>query len=342
MKRIGYIGNFGVSFSTESHIAATLEEMGNKVTRLQENQVTAEEVQRRLGEFEMILWTKTGDWFKGDAMEMLRLARGRGIPTVGFHLDLFAPIARNGEAATPPWGRMDYVFTADGGSDEFWKRLGIRHVWSPPGVYGAECYMANVPIRRDVLFVGQYRYHPEWKYRPELIDWLKGTYGERFHHFGHSHETTVRGHDLNRLYASSKVVVGDSLCLNFDHPYYWSDRVPETLGRGGFLIMPEIEGLRDWFTEDELVTYRFGDFDGLKEKIDYYLTHDKEREKIRKAGHEAVKRHSTYHHRMEAMLWMVFGAPEGAINVTTWEDSSKGFDRYLMRDGRQVQLRGHY
>jgi spore maturation protein CgeB len=63
----------------------------------------------------------------------------------------------------------------------------------------------------------------------------------------------------------------------------------EALGRGGFLIFPHIEGIRSHYTENELVTYEYGNFTELKQKIDYYIEHDEERELIRKAGHERTK-----------------------------------------------------
>lgn len=43
--------------------------------------------------------------------------------------------------------------------------------------------------------------------------------------------------------------------------YYWSDRIPETLGRGGFLIHPYVDGLGRQFNlleHDEPVTYDAG------------------------------------------------------------------------------------
>jgi hypothetical protein len=307
---IAYVGNFGPPHSTENHVAATLEAMGHTVSRMQEvgpYALRAEDVTARLHTADLLLWTRTPPGLKGDAPRMLRTAARMGIPSVALHLDLYAGLARGVDVAKEPWWTCQYVFTADGGSEAFWQEHGIRHHWLPPAVFGPEAYMAEPNGRRyDVIFTGQRDYHPEWKYRPQLVDWLASTYGARFRRFPMPGEHAVRGHDLNVLYASTKVVVGDSLCLGFTHPRYWSDRLPETLGRGGFLIMPEIEGLRDFYAPDELVTYTFGDFAGLREKIDYYLTHDDEREAIRRAGHEATKRHSTYTHRMEAMLKTVF------------------------------------
>jgi spore maturation protein CgeB len=105
------------------------------------------------------------------------------------------------------------------------------------------------------------------------------------------------------LYASTKIVVGDTLCPNFSYPDYWSDRVYETLGRGGFIIHPYISGMEKEFTDKEhLVFYEYKNFKQLKELIDYYLEHDEEREKIRVSGHNLVKEKYTYKNRWEQIL----------------------------------------
>ena len=158
----------------------------------------------------------------------------------------------------------------------------------------------------DVIFVGSRGYHPEWSYRPKLIDWLRATYGERFKHFGGDGLGVVREEKLNQLYADSKVAVGDSLCINFDYPYYWSDRVYETLGRGGFMIHPYIQGMGDHFENGKhLVFYDFNNFEQLKGLIDYYLEHPEEREAIRLAGHEHVKANHTYKNRWQHIIEVV-------------------------------------
>jgi spore maturation protein CgeB len=91
--------------------------------------------------------------------------------------------------------------------------------------------------------------------------------------------------------------------LNFDYPYYMSDRIFETTGRAGFIIHPYVKGIEDLFEIDkEIVTYEFENFAELRRKIDYYLVHDDEREAIRKAGHERTKRDHTYLKRWETIL----------------------------------------
>jgi hypothetical protein len=90
--------------------------------------------------------------------------------------------------------------------------------------------------RCDVGFVGAKDYHAEYPFRRELVDWLEKQYVGRFRHI-----TDLRGHGLNDFYASCSVVVGD--CIFAGVPRYWSDRVPETVGRHGFLVHPKVEGL---------------------------------------------------------------------------------------------------
>lgn len=303
--KVLYIGNFKPWWSTETHVAASLEDLGHSVIRLQEDEVQAPDVVRHANEdgADFLLWTRT--WaMRGDATTMLSAIK---IPTVAYHLDLYAGLERSKGVATEPWWRCTHVITADGGSDAFWREHGINHHWLPPAVYAKECYLAgpDEKFAADVVFVGSYGYHKEWSYRPLLIDNLRKRYGDRFKLWG-SHGEVVRGQRLNILYASAKVVVGDSCCLGFNHPTYWSDRVPETLGRGGFLIHPEIPGLeRDFVYGEHFASYQFNDFDGLYRQIDYYLDHPDERDRIRRAGHEHVKAAHTYAHRMQSVIELV-------------------------------------
>lgn len=308
-RRILYIGNFSVSHSTETHVAKSLESLGHVVTRCQENALSAEQITELLPGHSLLLWTRTGEWLKGDSARMLRRAKELGIPSASFHLDLYSPLPRSADIDVSPWWKCEYVFTADGGSDDFWKRHSVNHYWLPPAVFDQEAYIVpDVPLTTDVLFCGSTNYHPEWPYRKQLVSWLRETYGDRFRHVGPGGEPSRRGHDLNVLYAGTKVIVGDSLCPHFIHPNYWSDRVPETLGRGGFLIHPWVQGLEAWFRGGmDLAYYQYRDFAGLKEQIDFYLEFDELREKIRRHGHETVKAHSTYVHRMQALLETIFG-----------------------------------
>jgi len=65
----------------------------------------------------------------------------------------------------------------------------------------------------------------------------------------------VRGEALNQIYANAKIVVGDTLNLDFKYPWYSSDRLFEVTGRGGFMIYPDIEGLDTFFERDKEIVF---------------------------------------------------------------------------------------
>jgi Glycosyl transferases group 1 len=283
------------------------------VIRLQEPRCTAEHIREQALAADMFVWVHTHGWQTPGITEALTDIRAAGVPVVAYHLDLYLGLRRWAEYESDPYMRLvDHWFTVDRlMADWLNANTTVRGHYLPAAVFGPECYLAPAdhPAGNDVIFVGSRGYHPEWPYRPQLIDWLRTTYGPRFTHVGGDGDTgTIRGDELNRLYANSKVVVGDTLCLGFRYPDYWSDRVYETLGRGGMLIHPHVPGMERTFTDGEhLAFYPYGDFAALKALIDHYLDHDAERERIRRAGHDLVRLGHTYTHRWQTIVDTVFG-----------------------------------
>ena len=95
--------------------------------------------------------------------------------------------------------------------------------------------------------------------------------------------------------------MGDS--VNF--PHYWTNRIYETLGRGGFLIWPEIEGFDAYKPYEHFIPYKMNDWKGLKEKIDYFLKKPEEREKISKSALNYTKKYHTLIQRSEELIKIV-------------------------------------
>lgn len=301
---IYYLGNFLPEWSTENHIAKTLRSMKHEVVELQENFIQPEHLAERLRHEEIDLFLVTRTWGQTLKNDHLSILEVRNIPSASFHLDLYVGLKRDGGLGSDPFWQTNFVFTPDGDpkSQRYFREHGINHYYLRPGVYEDECFMFDVEKSKDLVFVGSYSYHPEWRYRNKLIDWLKNNYSEQFELWGSEGMGHVRGEELNRLYSTTKVVVGDSLHLP-NHDYYWSDRVYETLGRGGFLIHPYIKGLGEEFTDKEhLVFYEYGNFDQLKNLINYYLAEHEERDDIRRKGHKLVKEKYTYTQRMKELL----------------------------------------
>lgn len=311
--RIGYLGNFEPTHSTENHVAQALRNIGHEVIQFQENNNddwVAARVKMHARRYDMLLWTRTG-WDPPIPhhlkIELLDESKTQNIPVVGFHLDRWFGLNREGEVKKDMFFKSTIVFTADGhpAHQDRFEKFGVNHVWMPPGVSLKECQRRpkiQQRFKHDVVFCGStMSYHNEWNYRLQLAKWLENTYGDRLGIYPKD-KPALRGQPLVDLYGSAKVMVGDS-CLNGGITNYWSDRIPETLGRGGFLIHPYVEGIEDHFEDGtHLVTYELGNFDELREKIDYYVEHDDERNAIAAAGKAHVMEHHTYERRMEQVI----------------------------------------
>ena len=333
--RIVLIGNHQVPYSTEADWAWTYEDMGHEVFRHQENISTTEAIWEDAQKSDLVHYTHTHGWNTPGQMpieDVLSRCKQAKIPTIGVHLDYWRGLAREEDVATHPWWDCDYIFTADGGSNDWYREKGINHFYLPAGICKRDCFVGehNPKYECDVAFVGSYGYHPEWPYRRRLIDWLQDTYGDRFRRFAGDVDPpgTVRGKELNDLYATAKVVVGDTLCLGFNHPNYFSDRLFETTGRAGALIFPDIPGLDQCFAyrnfmfenkgrQQELQTYQFDNFSnvgtGLKAAIEFSLAHPDIADKIKMAGFERTKQDHTYNNRAEQVFAQL--KADGVLNV---------------------------
>lgn len=85
-------------------------------------------------------------------------------------------------------------------------------------------------------------------------------------------------------------------------------RIMDILGAGGFVLTNYCEETAEIFEEDkEIVMFRTPE--ELLEKVDYYLTHDEERRRIAKTGHEKVMNCYTYEQKLKKLLdWVEGGA----------------------------------
>ena len=306
--KIAFLGNFNVDFTSETHWAKSIESLGHEVVRIQESTAQADAVLRTALTCDVFVWVHTHS-FKvgGDMSSVLKQLKKAKIPTIAYHLDLYMGLNRWKEYENDPYmSGLEYFFTVDKQmADWLNNNTKTKGVYLPAGVFDRECIMLNQQrVNYDIVFTGSKKYHPEYPFRPQLIDFLQKTYGQRFIHIGNDGEVgQQRGLRLNQVYRNAKIVVGDTLQINFDYPYYYSDRLYEVPGRGGFSIFPDIKGVEENYEPNkEIVLYKHGDLQDLKEKIDYYLTHEAEREAIRQAGFERTVRDHTYINRWKTIL----------------------------------------
>ena len=315
---VAYVGNFGPPHSTENHVAETLRRMGHHVVQLQENDRatwTWLEWADGLTEMDLVLWTRTGSLTPPDEIvqPMLERCVRLGVPTVGFHLDRWWGLAREGQVHESPFFRCAIVATADGGHDLEWAAAGVNHLWLPPAVAEFECGYGwpRAEFASRVAFVGSHTsYHAEWPWRQRMVRLLSHRYGAReFRAWPEPGAEAIRGEALRDLYASVEVVAGDS-CLAGGATRYWSDRVPETLGRGGLLVHPRVAGIEDQFVDGEhLVLVPPEDPEALFAALDEVLGWPAwRRSDMRHAALVHVLQHHTYRQRMATLLGAALGA----------------------------------
>lgn len=308
--KVAYIGNFEPEYSTENDVRKAFEYLGHNVLQIQENKVAISDVREHVLNSDMMLITGTWDLYNlGDWLDIIHECAKRGIPTATIHLDTFWGTARGGRKWwQEPMFHTAYIFTADGDYQKEWELMGKNHTWLPPAVrhdaIGKGQFKEQYAC--DVAFVGSngQGYHEDvWNYRKELVDNLREMCrrnGWSFKNIGGDLPKIERSDEMNHFYASAKVTVGDSLCLKKEDSQYWSDRVPEATGRGGFLIMPEINALKEIW--EELPMYKWGDWNDLENKIRYYLENEDEREKIRNDCMTETEGGHTYVDRVQRII----------------------------------------
>jgi len=326
-----FIGNFDPPHSTENELARALINNGHSVGQAQEGtpgdlDALIEWLQHPpadLRPVDVVLWTRTASLAEKSGTErywkLLATARQAGVPVVGYHLDRWWGLARQAEIEMDPFFRVDLLVSPDGGHDEQWEKAGVNHVWFPPGISARHCRLGTPrpEFTSDIAFVGSWQggYHPEDVYRPALINWLKRNYDRRVKFWPEPGQHAIRGDDLTDLYASVKVVVGTS-CLapkvdGTPMTHYWSDRIPETLGRGGLLVHPHVDGLWDHFKmrHTPIISYTVGDLDRMGHVIDAAfemtgsaaingLTPDEHRQR----QCDFVREHHSYETRMRQLV----------------------------------------
>ncbi len=333
--RIAYVGNFRHSWCTEVHVAASLESLGHTVLRCQEDVVIWQTVVRRVKDHgvHMLMWTRTWPAEMSEVEPVLKELAAEGIPTVSYHLDRWFGLDRQHQVDDQPFFRTSLVVSPDDSPQ--WAEHGVNHFWLPPGVYGPECEPVPPNPRRwpwDVVFVGCHPYpHPEWqKYRTDLLSAFRAAFGRRFAILPRERRgTPIRGRDLQELYATVPVVLGDS-CLAGESFAYWSDRCPESLGRGATLIHPIVPGMDAWYRhlgpDQDFIGYNLGDFKQAVVGARYALDNPEWSRTVGEHGRRTVLARDTYAHRMGTVLAVAEGI-YGGYREVEWERASPEVER---------------
>jgi hypothetical protein len=189
---------------------------------------------------------------------------------------------------------FDVVFSAQKDSVAALTAAGLTQVeWLP---FAFDATLRNEPGADkvyDIGFVGSLDYPATRAERVDVLGRLERRYRLN------DYRQPVFGDEMMRVYNQSRLVV------NIPWPGGFNMRTFEALASGAMLLTKAVgNGQADLFTDGtHLVTY--GDFSDLADKVDYYLTHEAERQQIASAGMRAVLAEHTYDHRAARLLEVV-------------------------------------
>lgn len=206
----------------------------------------------------------------------------------------------------------DHVFSFSKNMAAYMNNLGYKHVSFFP--YGSKTAIENTNTSKtqDLLFVGI----PDVRrlfYLEKLQDHNINIYGKRWESFSPilSQKLLERitfenvwGNELNKCIKQSKII------LNINN-HLWNSfesgvnlRIFEALSLKSFILTDYCEELKDLFElGKEIETFKTSE--ELIDKIDYYLKHDSEREKIAKNGHAKFLKNFTWEARLQKLATLL-------------------------------------
>lgn len=284
-KRIAFIGKFRNLYD-EEYIAQSLEMLGCEVRRIPQHYswIEMREILMAMKP-DILLYTK---WEPPkEISSFIQGLQRAGTKTVCWIFDLYFDYTREYQVKSKSFFKSDYVFTTDGGHQERFEEHGINHACVRQGIFKEECILLPFKtIENEIIFIGSD--NPIYPERSKLVKELNATW------YGRKDTNELRGMDLNELYSRSRIVIGDS----FPSPHYWSNRVVETLGRGGFLIHKEVPGIKEEFPY--LITYNT--LADLYLKIDYYSKNEEVRRDNILRNHKYVLENYTMDKKCKELL----------------------------------------
>lgn len=224
--------------------------------------------------------------------------------------------------------RYDYIFTLELNCVPFYRKLGCEHVYYLPFAVNPNVFHPkHVPAsyQSDICFIGT----AFWN-RVELIDRLApilmnrkvviaGWWWDRLQNYSLLSDKIKLGdwmtpEDTANYYNGAKIVINlhrsvDDYTINSNGRRIEALSVnPRTFEISGCATL-QLSDIRQDMSNVYVPGKEIGTYvshDELIEKIDYYLQHEEERQKIALNGMSRTRRDHTYHKRLNTMLSIIF------------------------------------
>lgn len=161
----------------------------------------------------------------------------------------------------------------------------------------------------DIAFVGQLGVG----WRRKILLKLKKDYPNSF-------ISSADCKKIGEIYSQSKIVI------NYNVNNDINMRVFEAMASGTLLITNQIKnnGFEELFENNKHLVVYDGTYKDLKEKIDYYLKNDEEREKIAQEGYKLILEKHTYKHRVDFILSKI-------LEINKFEANLKNFSTFQFK-----------
>lgn len=198
-------------------------------------------------------------------------------------------------------GIVDFMFLSNRGQiGEYKKIYHLDNVFYMPQSIGEYAMYRRDYLKEiyDIGFSGAISREPLHRTRSELMKKLKGRYNVKI-------RNDVRN-NIAEFYSQAKIVFGVS---DFDYELYTSNRFFVALGCGACYLTKKFEGIELLARNKEHILW-FESEEELYDIIDFYLSHDKERNEIRQNAQSLAHDKHTCINRVRNILDIVEGKTE--------------------------------
>jgi GT2 family glycosyltransferase len=195
---------------------------------------------------------------------------------------------------------IDTMFLTNRGQIEEYKNAyNLKRVfYMPQGFDPYIQHRLDLPEVYDVGFAGAISDEPLHRTRRKLINALQKKYNLKV-------SNTIRN-NIAEFYNQTKTVFGAS---DFDYELYTSNRFFVALGCGACYVTKKFKGI-ELLAENKKHLLWFENKEELFDILDYYISHDSERKKIRQAAEKLAFEKHTYEDRIRNILDILEGKTE--------------------------------
>lgn len=213
----------------------------------------------------------------------------------------------------------DWILTCDAGCVAKYRAMGRRSEWFPPA---ADPELANSIQTRpeynaDISFVGQGHRLSEFDTalldRSTLMQQVIKRFPDKvikiWTRQANSWDNIPPGvfqgsvlyDDSLSVFAQSKINV-NAHCSFHNADRYCNERTVLAMSAGGFVLCDKVPGLKKWLTKGIMF---YSSMEECLDKIQYYLSHDKERKWIAAQGQQFILENWTYDHFVDKLLTLI-------------------------------------